>query len=145
MSSASQSTVVGVTKRDIAQLLGRRRQNLSRDGHIADDRVSFTRDEDGHKIGKVMRPKPGTKNQTIERDRDLTALEGAVPSTTSNLEVLRTEARQASEATDDELESMNPHIPSNDGVLETIAEELAEKGLAPAWEVVDGIAEVTNG
>lgn len=134
-SSPSTTTTEGVTKRRVASLLARRRQNLDRDGHIESERYDFQRDADRHKIRRVVVKNKETGDKTI--DHDLTALEGAAPSTTSRLEVLQMEARQAAEADAEEIEHMNPHIPSNDDVLETATEAIESEGLVPAWEVCD--------
>lgn len=125
----------GTTKRQIAPLLARRRQNLDRDGHITEERYDYHRSGDGHKIRKIV-----TEDKETGRDEqtfDLSALEGAAPSTTSNIEILEIEAKQADEATAEELERMNPHIPSNDDVLRAILDHLRPMDLTPAWEVCD--------
>lgn len=121
------------TKRRIAPLLARRRQNLDRDGHIERERVAYERDGDGHKIGQVIRPKKGGEGTTTV-DIDLTALEGAAPSTTSSMRIIELEAEIAA----DEPERIkNPHIPTTDDVLRAALDHLRPMGLEPAWEVVD--------
>lgn len=120
------------TRRESSPLLARRRQNLDRDGHIGSDRYDFQREDDGHKIKKVKRP--GPENGTIERERDLTALEGAAPSTTSSLRLIEYEA----EILADGGEIENPHIPTTDDVLRAALDHLRPMDLTPAWEVLDG-------
>lgn len=85
----------GVTKRRIGPLLGRRRRNLNRDAHITSDRFDHWREADDHKIRRVVIKKKNESNEVVESD--LTALEGAASSTTTNLEVLVIEAEQAAE------------------------------------------------
>lgn len=122
----------GVTKRRTGPLLARRRQNLDRDGHVTcHDFV----DEDGQKIREISRggPEGTATSHRVNYSRML----GATPSTSTNLELLVIEARQVSEATPEEIATMNPHIPANDEILETATEKIRREGLIPAWEVCD--------
>lgn len=122
------------TRRHIAPLLARRRRNLQpNDAHVSEDKYNYT-DTNGDKIYRIDMSHTETGPNTI--DVNLSALLGAAPSTTSNVEILRTEAEQAAEATDDELADMNPHIPSTDGVLARATAAIESDGLTPAWEVV---------
>lgn len=121
------------TKRRVAPLLARRRQNLPRDAHIAEDKVTHT-DENGDKIHRVKIEKDSGEVETT--DTNLTKLLGAAPSTSSNMELLEIEAKQAAEATDEERARMNPHIPSSDAVLRAILDHLRPMDLTPAWEVI---------
>lgn len=132
-SSSGSETYKAVTKRRVGKLLGERKRNLSRDGHI--ESYNFT-DANGDKIHRVEYDDKNTGTETI--DANLSKLLAAASSTSSNIEVLRIEAQQAAEAGDNELETMNPHIPSTDGVLEAVSDVLEEADLVPAWEVVDG-------
>lgn len=116
------------TRRRIAPLLARRRENLDRDGHI--EEYDHT-DDNGHKIGLIIRP-DGTGSKEVEID--LTALGGAAPSTTANIELIVTEARLLA----DGKPIKNPHVPSNDGVLRGALDHLRPEGLTPAWEVLGG-------
>lgn len=125
----------GVTKRRTGPLLARRRRNLNRDAHITSDRFDHWREEDDHKIRRTVTE--DKENGERVTDHDLTALEGAAPSTTTNLELLVIEAEQAAEADEADLPWMNPHIPANDEMLATAIEEIERAGLVPAWEVVD--------
>ena len=120
----------GATKRYTTPLLVERRQNLPRDDHISE--YTHT-DENGDKIHRVEFEDDSGNTETI--DANLSKLLAAAASTTSNVEVLRIEAQQAAEASDDELETMNPHIPSNDDVLDTATDAIESEGLTPAWEV----------
>ncbi|WP_331232674.1 hypothetical protein [Natronorarus salvus] len=117
-----------VTKRRVGALLGRRRQNLDRDSHITD----YDRIEDGHKVDK--RTAPGPRDQTNKVDRDLTALYGAAPSTTTDPDLLVVSARIAAEKGPTD----NPHVPATDQVLDDALERMEREGLTPAWELVDG-------
>jgi hypothetical protein len=127
-SAAADYRHAGETKRRIAPLLARRRENLDRDGHIEEfDHI----DNDGHKIGLVIRP-DGTGSKEV--GIDLTALGGAAPSTTANLDLLVIEARLLA----DGKPIKNPHVPSNDGVLRAALDHLRPEGLTPAWEVSHG-------
>lgn len=123
----------GITKRDVAPLIARRRQNLDRDTHVTD----HTHDADGEKIHRIEfgDKKEGT-TETIEAN--LSKLLGATPSTTSNLEVLRLEAEQVADAAPEQIQTMNPHIPANDAILETAIAAIESEGRTPAWEVCDG-------
>lgn len=134
-SSNTSTATEGITKRRIAPLLAKRKQNLDRDAHVAEEKYTFVNDA-GEKIHRIETDDPETGDKTI--DVNVSKLLAATPSTTSNTEVLRIEAMQADEATDEELERMNPHIPSNDDVLEEVTEAIESDGLVPAWEVVDG-------
>ena len=127
-SAAADYRHAGETKRRIAPLLARRLNNLDRDGHIEEfDHI----DNDGHKIGLVIRP-DGTGSKEVEIDR--TATGGAAPSTSANIELIVIEARLLEQGRPIE----NPHVPSNDGVLRAALDHLAGHDLTPAWEVLDG-------
>lgn len=130
----TETSTYGTTKREIAPLLARRRQNLDRDAHVTDHTHTNADGEKIHRI-EIVDAKEGT-TETIETN--LSKLLAAAPSTTSNMEVLEIEAKQADEATAEELERMNPHIPSNDDVLRELLERLQSMDLTPAWEVCDG-------
>ncbi|WP_331233216.1 hypothetical protein [Natronorarus salvus] len=117
-----------VTKRRVGALLGRRRQNLDRDGHIAD----YDEINDGRKVEKRKIAGPSNTAQTV--DRDLTALFGAAPSTTTDPDLLVVSARIAAEKGPTD----NPHVPATDQVLDDALERMEREDLVPAWELVDG-------
>lgn len=121
------------TRRNTAPLLARRRQRLDRDGHIESERYDFRREGDGHKIRRVVIENQETGDDVTESD--LTALEGAAPSTTSSIRLIEFEAEIAA---DDKTRIENPHIPTNDNVLRAALDHLRPMDLTPAWEVVDG-------
>lgn len=123
----------GVTKRYVTPLLVQRKRNLPRDEHVSE----YTHiDENGDKIHRIEYDDEEKGTETI--DANLSKLLAAAPSRSSNVEVLRIEAQQAAEASDDELEDMNPHLPSNNDVLDTATDAIESDGNIPAWEVVDG-------
>jgi hypothetical protein len=119
------------TRREVAPLLARRRENLDRDGHIASDRYDFRRDEDDHKIRRVEITDGETGDEST--DHDLTATEGAAPSTTASIPLIVAEAELANEG----VELGNPHIPRNDRTLAEALDRLEDADLTPAWEVID--------
>lgn len=127
--TSGRTDTAGVTKRRVALLIAQRRQNLPRDEHVTE--YTHT-DQNGDKIYRVEYNKKDGSTKTV--DANLSRLLSAAPSTTSNLEVLRVEAEQAANGRTD----MNPHLPSNDDVLDTATETIKDAGLTPAWEVIDG-------
>lgn len=118
------------SKRNVARLFGRRRQNLDRDGFVED--YGWIDEDTGRKMKEVVIDEDQGKSYEL----DSTALFGAAPSRSSNIDHIRIEAELIAEGKD----LKNPHIPSNDDVLETALERLAEEGLTPAWEAIDGNA-----
>lgn len=124
------------SKRNVTRLFGRRRQNLDRDGHVTGPTHI---DDDGHKIEKIEYEVRSGETET--REYDLTALLGAAPSTTTRTELIIQEAQLVEDTGRTDL---NPHIPSNDDVLEKALDVFKDRGLVPAWEVIDGNAEVMN-
>lgn len=130
--SAPMTTHDGVSKRRIAPLLTRRKQNLDQDGHVSC--YDYT-DGNGQKIREFTRNGPEGTEKTIRIN--YSRMLGTAPSTSSNVEVLLAEPRQTVDSSPEEIETMNPHIPGNDDILETATERITDEGLVPAWEVVD--------
>ena len=118
----------GISKRRVAELIARRRQNITDDHVVGYDEI----DENGHKVKTVKKDRTEAPKSTYTVD--LTATTKTGPSTTSSLEILIIEAEQAADGRD----RMNPHIPANDEVLEQAVERIEEEDLVPAWEVIDG-------
>ena len=127
------SATEGIPKRRVAALIARRRQNIDTDGYVPE--YTFI-NSDGDKIHRIEFERKDTGTVTVETN--FSKMFAAAPSTTSNIDILWIEAEQAAEASADELERMNPHIPSNDEVLEQAVGRIEDEGLIPAWEVVDG-------
>lgn len=123
-------------KGEVQQLLALRRSGITEE-HITDfDELSTGNEnwfaEDDKKRGI---PKLGPEGNIYTKEVNLSKIFAEVPSTTANKEVLFIEAELLDEK--GAYAVPNPHIPSTDELCERVSEQLEQKGLRPAWEVIE--------
>ena len=111
---------------EVAKLLAKRRQTLTRDGFIeSHDDVN----DKGEKVTTKTVAAGGDTTKEIEIS--LTAMYQAAPSTTSDIEMLVMEA----ELVADGKTLDNPHVPATVEALEQARKQIEQNGHTPAWEV----------
>lgn len=103
---------------------------LSRKAQTDEFVTGYDKVEDGEKIKEVTIAGPAGTSKTVTRN--LSNLYHSAPSTTGDVELLVIEA----ELLADGEGSDNPHIPLDDQTREAAIEQIEERGLTPAWEVV---------
>lgn len=127
-----------VTKSEanVQRLLELRRLRITED-HITDFDKLATGNQtwDGEDDKKREVPKLGPEGKVYDKEFNLSKIFAEVPSTTANKEVLFIEAELLDEK--GAYAVPNPHIPSTDELCERVSEQLEQKGLRPAWEVIE--------
>lgn len=103
-----------------------------------DDRYVQSHDAtnaNGEKVAEIKTTDPEGGTQTTHVNLSTLLTSGI--STTSNMEIILIEAKMAAEG---DFEG-NPHLPSNDRILEQASRVLGERGLTPAWELANPYAD----